>query len=156
MRVKGREISYALRSRMRAKQSITLHPTSRNPSAARGRRLDRYLYMCQRRSHLSSLRSPLSLPPPRHAPPVCWRMPRTIGTPNASSKQTEAWREWTHKPARTRTWQCVDRQAPGDLSSWSSYNAKIYVEIMAVGSPDRGDITACPRQSVKTQKMVGD
>ena len=75
------------------------------------RRLDHF--SCQHRSQLSSLLSLLSLlslPPPRHAP--AWRMPRNIGTPNASSTQTEARREWTRKLARTRTWHCVDGQAP--------------------------------------------
>jgi len=48
-------------------RSITLHPTSRNPSAARGRRLDRYTCANDGVSSARCEACLLSLPPPRHA-----------------------------------------------------------------------------------------
>lgn len=54
MKVKGRKVSYALRSRERAKHNFASHEPE---SFSCTRPAARPLYMCQRRSQLSSLRS---------------------------------------------------------------------------------------------------
>jgi hypothetical protein len=83
IKVKGRKISYALRTRKTAKHNYASHEPK---SFSCTRPAARPLYMCQRRSHLSSLRSLLSLPPPRHAPPGGCRGPSVRRT-QARSKQ---------------------------------------------------------------------